>query len=107
MGGTADAIGSAFAVEVAYARPDEQVLVTVEVREGATVEEVIRRSKILDRFAEIDLTRQKVGIFGKLTGLDAPVRPRDRVEIYRALTADPKEVRKQRARTGRTGPEEG
>lgn len=90
-----------FAVEVAYARPDEQALVAVEVEAGATVLDAIRKSKIQERFKEIDLDALKVGIFGKLTTLDAPLRPKDRVEIYRPLIADPKEVRKQRAKEGK------
>jgi putative ubiquitin-RnfH superfamily antitoxin RatB of RatAB toxin-antitoxin module len=88
-------------VEVAYARPDIQVILPVEVEEGTSLEEAIRRSGILDRFPEIDLTANKVGVFGKLSRLDAPLRPRDRVEIYRPLIADPKEVRKQRAADGK------
>jgi putative ubiquitin-RnfH superfamily antitoxin RatB of RatAB toxin-antitoxin module len=92
-----------FLVEVAYARPDEQVILEVAVPEGATVGDAIARSKMLERFGEINLDTQKVGIFGKLTTLDAPLRPRDRVEIYRPLIADPKEVRKQRAKADKIG----
>ena len=53
------------------------------------------------KYAEIDLKKNKVGVFGKLTKLDAPLRDRDRVEIYRPLIADPKEVRKKRADEGK------
>lgn len=88
-------------VEVAYARDDVQVLLDVELEEGATVEQAIRRSGVLERFPEIDLAANKVGIFGKLTKLDAALKERDRVEIYRPLIADPKEVRKQRAAQGK------
>lgn len=88
-------------VEVAYARPDEQVIIALDVEPGTTVEEAIRASGILERFAEIDLAQNKVGIFGKLTPLNTELRPKDRVEIYRALIADPKEVRKQRAAAGK------
>lgn len=88
-------------VEVAYARPDEQVIIALDVEPGTTVEAAIRASGMLERFAEIDLAQNKVGIFGKLTKLDAELRPKDRVEIYRALIADPKEVRKQRAAAGK------
>jgi len=88
-------------VEVAYARPEEQVIIPVEVAVGATLEAAIRRSGILERFPEIDLGVNKVGIFGKLGKLDAELRSGDRVEIYRALIADPKEVRKQRAAEGK------
>lgn len=88
-------------VEVAYARRDQQVLIPVRLPPGATVEEAIRRSGVLERFPEIDLARNKVGIWSKLTKLDTPVRDRDRVEIYRPLIADPKEVRRKRAEEGK------
>lgn len=84
-------------VEVAYARPDKQIIIAVKTRAGTTVEEVILQSAILRQFPEIDLARNKVGVFGRLAALDTPVRAGDRVEIYRALIADPKEVRRQRA----------
>jgi putative ubiquitin-RnfH superfamily antitoxin RatB of RatAB toxin-antitoxin module len=88
-------------VEVAYARPDEQVVLAVEVPAGTTAEAAIRRSGVLERFPEIDLQSVKVGIFGKLCKPDVPLRAGDRVEIYRPLIADPKEVRKQRAAEGK------
>ena len=90
-----------FKVEVAYALPEHQVILPVEVEAGTTVQEAIERSGIRDRFPEIDLEQQKVGVFGKLTKLDQTLRPKDRVEIYRPLIADPKEVRKQRAAEGK------
>lgn len=93
----ADEIG----VEVAYARPEEQVIIPLRVPASATVEEAIRRSGVLERFPEIDLATNKVGIFSKITKLDATVRDQDRVEIYRALIADPKEVRRKRAEEGK------
>ena len=61
------------------------------------MEEVIRDSGLLGRFPEIDLAHNKVGVFGKLVKLDKRVRDKDRVEIYRPLIADPKDVRRQRA----------
>jgi hypothetical protein len=85
-------------VEVAYAKPEVQVLLEEEVPEGATIEEAIRRSGILERFPEIDLSTQKVGIFGKIAPLDKTLQERDRVEIYRPLIADPKAARRQRAK---------
>lgn len=90
-----------FLVEVAYALPEEQVIMPVEVEEGATVQEAIERSGILEAFPEIDLAQNKVGTFAKLSKLDRVVQPRDRIEIYRPLIADPKEVRKQRAAEGK------
>jgi putative ubiquitin-RnfH superfamily antitoxin RatB of RatAB toxin-antitoxin module len=88
-------------VEVAYALPNEQVIVPIKVQIGTTVEQAILASGIIKKFPEIDLSINKTGIFGKLTKLDAPLRHLDRVEIYRPLIADPKEVRKQRAADGK------
>lgn len=84
-------------VEVAYARPDTQVILSVDVDETATVNEAIIMSGIIEQFPEIDLDKNKVGIFGKLTKLDQTLREKDRVEIYRPLIADPKASRKKRA----------
>jgi len=88
-------------VELVYALPAVQPLIQVQVDQGATVEMVIRASGILEAFPEIDLTKNKVGIFSKLVKLDEAVRDRDRVEIYRPLIADPKEVRRKRAEEGK------
>lgn len=88
-------------VEVAYARPDFQLVLPVEVTEGATVADALRLSGILEHFPEIDPATAKVGIFGKLTRMDTVLRARDRVEVYRPLIADPKEVRRQRAAEGK------
>ena len=88
-------------VEVIYALPHQQPLLRVRLAEGATVEEAIRQSGVLDAFPDIDLAKNKVGIFSKLVKLDEKVRDKDRVEIYRPLIADPKEVRKQRAAEGK------
>jgi putative ubiquitin-RnfH superfamily antitoxin RatB of RatAB toxin-antitoxin module len=88
-------------VEVAYALPGKQLLVTVDVVPGATLEEAIRASGILQRYPEIDLDKNKVGVFGKLGKLTDTLYAGDRVEIYRPLIADPKEVRKKRAAEGK------
>jgi putative ubiquitin-RnfH superfamily antitoxin RatB of RatAB toxin-antitoxin module len=88
-------------VEVAFARPDEQMLVSVTGAEGITVREAIERSGILGRCPEIDLAVNKVGIFGKVARLDQGLRAGDRVEIYRPLIADPKQARKKRAAEGK------
>lgn len=85
-------------VEVAYARPDQQIILTVDVPAGASIEEAVKRSSIIDRFPEINLKENKVGIFGKGKTLDQALRAGDRVEIYRPLIADPKESRRQRAK---------
>ena len=88
-------------VEVVYALPHQQPLLHVQLADGATVEDAIRASGVLDAHPEIDLARNKVGIFSKLVKLDEKVRDRDRVEIYRPLIADPKEVRRKRAEEGK------
>lgn len=84
-------------VEVAYATPDKQLILTVQVPPGTTVEECILRSGINEHFPEIDLAEQKVGIWNKTVKLTATPRDGDRIEIYRPLIADPKAVRKRRA----------
>lgn len=88
-------------LEVTYARPERQELVTVKLPSGSTVQQAIEASGLLTLYPEIDLAKAKVGIYGKLSRMDATVRDRDRVEIYRPLIADPKEVRKQRAAEGK------
>lgn len=88
-------------VEVAYATPEEQRIISLEVVPGTTLRQAIEQSGILEHFSEIDLGDAKVGIFGKLKKLDEALRAGDRVEIYRPLIADPKQVRKQRAAEGK------
>src|SRR6478736_1485874 len=87
--------------EVAYALPHEQVIIPVKITEGMTAETAIIASGITQKFPEIDLNVNKIGIFGKLSKLDTVLRHLDRVEIYRPLIADPKEVRRQRAAEGK------
>ena len=84
-------------VEVAYALPHKQALVEVKVAEGTTVLEAAQQSGIADRFEDVDLDNAKFGIFGKVVAPQQALREGDRVEIYRPLIADPKEVRKARA----------
>lgn len=84
-------------VEVVYALPHEQRVLKLVVEQSATVEEIIRTSGILQMYPEIDLTVNKVGIFSRNVKLDARVRDKDRIEIYRPLLADPKEIRRKRA----------
>ncbi len=88
-------------VEIAYALPAQQVIIPVKLIEGMTAETAIKQSGILDKFPEIDLNVNKIGLFGKLNKLDVELRHLDRVEIYRPLIADPKEVRRQRAEDGK------
>ena len=88
-------------IEVVYALPHEQVLFKVLAAQGATVVEAIRLSGVLKKHPEIDLSKNKQGIYGKLSNADTVLRDKDRVEIYRPLIADPKEVRRQRAQAGK------
>lgn len=88
-------------VEVAYALPHEQQIIPIKAHQGITAEQAVLQSGILQKYPEIDLSVNKVGIFGKLIKLDTPLKHMDRVEIYRNLIADPKEVRKQRAAEGK------
>lgn len=88
-------------VEVAYALPLKQELLRLQLPAGSTLQQAIEASGLLRKHPEIDLRKNKVGVFGKLARLDAPLRDRDRVEIYRSLAADPKEVRRKRADEGK------
>jgi putative ubiquitin-RnfH superfamily antitoxin RatB of RatAB toxin-antitoxin module len=88
-------------VEIAYARPDEQAIIPDRGARRDDAGAGILRSRIQERFPEIQLQTAKVGVFGKLSKLSAAVRAGDRVEIYRPLLADPKEVRKKRAAEGK------
>jgi len=84
-------------VEVAYATPQKQVLIKVEAPAGCTVSEAIELSGIRTRFPGIEINPQALGIFSRKVSPDQVLRDGDRVEIYRPLIADPKEMRKQRA----------
>jgi uncharacterized protein len=79
-------------IGIAYSEPGQQIWLNIEVPDTATVQEAIDRSGILKQFPHIDLSAQKVGVFGKLAKLDAALRPGDRVEIYRAIICDPATV---------------
>lgn len=79
-------------IGVAYSEAANQIWLTTEVPDDSTVQAAIEKSGILRMFPTIDLALQKVGVFGKLVKLDAPLRPGDRVEIYRPITCDPQTV---------------
>ena len=85
-------------IEVAYATPEKQLILVVEVPLGATLEMAINKSGILTHFPEIDLVRQKVGVFSKIKKLTDVLHTGDRLEIYRSLLIDPKEARRNRER---------
>jgi putative ubiquitin-RnfH superfamily antitoxin RatB of RatAB toxin-antitoxin module len=82
-------------VGIAYANKKKQVWLKLEVPDGCTVREAINVSGIMKQFPEIDLDNQKVGIFGKLTKLDATIEEGSRIEIYRPITADPETVERK------------
>ena len=84
-------------IEVAYALPERQSLLEVSVEEGTTVEAAIHSSGVLQTYPEIDLSVNKVGIWNRTVKLTEVLKDHDRIEIYRPLIADPKEVRKRRA----------
>lgn len=79
-------------IGVAYSEPGNQIWLNIEVPDESTVTDAIERSGILRQFPHIDLSAQKVGVFGRLVKLDAALKPGDRVEIYRGIIADPETV---------------
>ena len=83
-------------VGVCYAEAERQTWLRLEVPDDSSVQQAIELSGLLQQYPHIDLTVQKVGIFGKLTKLDAPIKDGDRVEIYRKITADPQQVQRRR-----------
>ena len=84
-------------VEVAYALPEKQYLRRVTLDAGATVEQAIAASGLLALRTDIDLAKNKVGVYSRPVKLTDALSDGDRVEIYRPLIADPKELRRQRA----------
>ncbi|MBS1131388.1 MAG: hypothetical protein H6R16_2390 [Proteobacteria bacterium] len=79
-------------IGVAYSEPSQQIWLNIEVPDESSVKEAIERSGILKQFPHIDLSTQKVGVFGRLVKLDAALKPGDRIEIYRGIIADPETV---------------
>jgi hypothetical protein len=84
-------------VEVAYALPDKQMIIPLKVAPGTTALEAARQSGIAERFGGLDLENARLGVFSKVVAPEQVLQPGDRVEIYRPLKVDPKEVRKARA----------
>ena len=89
-------------IEVSYATAEKQALIPLTVEEGTNLEQAVMASGIIGQFPEIDLAKNRVGIFGKLSKKDVVLREKDRIEIYRPLIADPKAVRKKRAEEGKS-----
>ena len=88
-------------VEVAYAESEKQLILPVNVDVGTTVGGAIVQSGMMMKFPDLDIENSKVGIFGKMTKMTTVLQDADRVEIYRPLIADPKEVRRKRAAEGK------
>lgn len=87
-------------VGVAYAEPDQQVWLKLEVPKGSKLLDALHKSGILTRFPQIDLDTQKVGIFGKFAKLNTPLNHGDRIEIYRPITVDPTTVKRRKVNIG-------
>lgn len=79
-------------IGIAYSEPSQQLWLRIEVPDETTVQGAIEQSGILNKFPSINLASDTVGVFGKTAELDAKLKPGDRVEIYRAITADPATV---------------
>jgi hypothetical protein len=82
-------------VGVVYGTPRRQLVLKVEVPDGATVQDALTRSGLLERVPEIDLAKSKVGVWGKVVALNAVLEPDARVEVYRPITADPATVKRR------------
>lgn len=84
-------------IEIAYAFPDYFYLKSFEIEEGTMIQNAILQSGILQQFTDIDLRENKIGIFSRPVKLTDILQDGDRIEIYRPLLADPKEIRRKRA----------
>lgn len=89
-------------VQVVYALPGEQRVIDLEIPRGTTIRAAIERSGIVEYFPDLDLNACEFGVFGKIKASGARVKAGDRVEIYRPLLDDPKEIRRRRARDNKT-----
>ncbi|MDR2626189.1 MAG: RnfH family protein [Zoogloeaceae bacterium] len=92
---------SSIQVEVVYALPERQEIVRLQLPPASPLHAALTASGLLQKYPEIDPENGKFGIFSKLAKPDTPLRDRDRVEIYRPLIADPKQIRQQRAAEGK------
>jgi len=87
-------------IEIAYATPEKQKIIECEITQGTSARDAVKKSNIGDYFPEIDLESCDLGVFGKAVAPNYELVDGDRIEIYRPLIADPKEVRRQRAAQG-------
>ena len=100
----AEPLGERVGIVVCYATPTQEFLRALEVEQGTTIGQAIEASGVLAAFPDINLVTQPVGIFAKKKPLETVLRARDRIEIYRALVADPKDSRRRRAAKKDAGP---
>jgi putative ubiquitin-RnfH superfamily antitoxin RatB of RatAB toxin-antitoxin module len=98
-----DASPATIRIQICYLTPQTQTVLDVDVPYGVSVAQALRLSGILQRHPEIDITTQKLGVFGKLRGLEERVHAGDRLEIYRPLSVDPKVARARRVAKARKG----
>lgn len=91
-------------IEVAYATPEKQLIFVIDIDKSTSARDAINQSRIIDEFPEIDIDIDtvKIGVFGKLIPDSYQLQEKDRIEIYRPLLADPKEVRRRLAAEGKT-----
>ena len=94
---TQDDSSNEITIEVIYALPAEQNIITIRVNKTCKVKHAIEKSGVLEKYPEIDLDEEKLGIFSKKCTLNDPLHDWDRIEIYRPLIIDPKQARKNRA----------
>jgi hypothetical protein len=94
-------MADSISVQVVYAMPDRQDLVDIALPAGSTVQRAVEASGLLQKYPEIDFATGHFGVFSRISKPDAVLRDHDRVEVYRPLIADPKEVRRQRAAEGK------
>ncbi len=87
-------------IEIAYATPEKQEIIECEITQGTSTRDAVKQSSIGDYFPEIDLDNCDLGVFGKAVAPNYELVDGDRIEIYRPLIADPKELRRQRAAQG-------
>lgn len=84
-------------VHVVYALVDQQKIFSVQMSTNSTVKQAIERSGILYKYKHIDLSKNAIGVYGKVVTLEQKLKDRDRIEIYRPLTIDPMQARRARA----------
>lgn len=87
-------------IEIAYATPHRQKIIECEIEQGISLRDAVKSSDILQQFPEIDVETCDLGVFGKAVAANYELVDGDRIEIYRPLIADPKEIRRQRAEMG-------